>query len=277
MRHHLRWAGILAGAGILVAGAAPASAQLTDVGIFKNLTHEQTDGTTVTATGGFFNAIGDFTSAGDFGAATLSYPGPGSPENLPLTSPTNFGIGPGFPTQAAMDAAYPFGTYSFSFTGGTMGPASESVNYTADAYTADVPKLEAASFNALLGLSTSLSSLTLNFNAFTPSPLATSAFTFFTIFGSSQNCGFLAPSATSCAIDPRALTPGTTYDWELDFSDRVENFVGGVDLFTNFDVRTDGMFTTASIPESSTWTMALLGFAGLGFVARRRISSRAFV
>jgi hypothetical protein len=276
MHDHSRWVASLVGAGLVLVGAAPASAQLTFVGTFKNLTHEQTDATTVTPNGGFFNAGASFTNPGDFAAATLTYPGPGSPAGLPLVDPTDFGISPGFPTQAAMDAAYLFGSYVFNFSGGSMGPASETVSYTVDAYTADVPQLAAASFNALLGLSTSLSSLTLNFNSFTPSSNALEAFTFFTIFGSSQTCGFLDPSATSCTIDPRALTPGTTYDWELDFSDRIDHVVGGVDLYTDFDVRTDGAFTTAAIPEASTWTMALLGFAGLGFVARRRMRARAF-
>ena len=98
--------------------------------------------------------------------------------------------------------------------------------------------------------------------------------TFFSIFNSSQGCGFLSPSATSCTIDPQALTADTTYNWELDFSDRVEATVGGVLTYTDFDVRTDGSFTTAAVPEPASWAMLLAGFAGLGFVARRRASVR---
>jgi hypothetical protein len=190
-----------------------------------------------------------------------------------LTSPTEFGIGPSFPTQAAMDAHYPFGSYTFTVSG-ALPTATVTVDYTADAYTADIPQLTATSFNALLGLSTHLSSLTLGFNSFTPSPLATSAFTFFTVFGSTQGCSFLSPSATSCTIDPQALAPSTTYNWELDFSDRVEatQVINGspVLTYTDFDVRTDGSFTTAAVPESSTWAMMLIGFVGLGCLARRR-------
>ena len=150
-----------------------------------------------------------------FRDATLDYPGPGSPAALPLVNSTDFGISPGFPTQAAMDAAYPIGSYVFNFSGGSMGPASETVSYTVDASTADVPQLAAASFNALLGLSTSLSSLTLNFNSFTPSSNALEAFTFFTIFGSSQTCGFLDPSATVARSTrgrsrPERLTTGSS-------------------------------------------------------------------
>jgi len=263
----------------LLALSGQANAQLVSVGIFKNLTNEQTGPATVAPTGAFFNAGAQFSPAGEYDQAGVSYPGPGSPDSLPLTSPTTFANGPSFPTQAAMDAAYPFGAYNFNVSS-TSGPQTQtaSVNYTQDAYTSGIPQLTAASFNALLGLNTGLSSLTLNFNAFTPNALATSAFTFFTIFGSSQGCGFLSPSSTSCTINPQALTPGTTYTWELDFSDRIEtqtNF--GYFTYTNFDVRTDGIFTTAAsaVPEPATWALMMVGFAGMGFTAYRTSRRRA--
>jgi hypothetical protein len=256
----------------LLASAASSHAQVNNAGTFKNLTHEQTGPTTVIATGAFFNAEAFFDSPGQFDTAILTYPGAGSPAGLPLVSPTEFLIGPSFPTQAAMDAAYPFGSYTFTVSG-ALPTAIVTVGYTADAYTTDIPQLTATSFNALAGLSTNLSSLTLGFNAFTPSPLATAAFTYFTIFGTSQGCSGLSPSATSCAIDPQALAPGTTYDWELDFSDRIESTqdINGspVLTYTDFDVRTDGVFTT-SVPEASTWAMLLIGFVGLGCGARLR-------
>ena len=262
--------GVLCG---LFAGAAPSHAQLYNAGTFKNLTHEQTGPTTVVATGAFFNAEALFASPGQFDTAILTYPGAGSPATLPLTLPTTFSIGPSFPTQAAMDAAYPFGSYTFTVSG-ALPTAVVTVDYTADAYTADIPQLTATSFNALLGLNTHLSSLTLNFNSFAPSPLATAAFTYFTIFGPTiPGCFGLSPSATSCTIDPQGLAPGTTYNWELDFSDRIESTqeINGspVLTYTDFDVRTDGAFTTA-VPESSTWAMILIGFVGFGYLAHRR-------
>jgi hypothetical protein len=89
----------------------------------------------------------------------------------------------------------------------------------------------------------------------------------------------LSPSATSCTIDPQALSTNTTYSWELDFSDRVETTVDGVLTFTDFDVRTDGSFTTAAAatPEPSTWAMMLLGFVGIGYLGRRRMRALARV
>jgi hypothetical protein len=270
-----RTIGLLGGIGLVLSCAAPASAQLYNAGTFRNLTNEQTGPNTVVSTGAFFNAGGLFTSPGDYTTFTLTDPGPGSPENLPLNTPTSFGNGPSFATQADMDAAYPFGTYVIAVSGGTQPDTSVTLHYTADAYTSDVPQLSATSFNDLLGLSTGLSSLTLNFNAFTPSPLVTTALAYFTIFGSSQFCSGLAPSAGSCTIDPQALTPGKTYAWELDFSDRIENTVDGALTYTDFDVRTDGSFTTKAIPEPSTWAMGLIGFVGLGYATRRARTRRA--
>jgi PEP-CTERM motif len=266
---------ILFGSAAIAAGllglSGQSNAQLSDAGTFKNLTNEQTGPTTVSPRDPFFNALADFTNPGDYSSASLTVNG-GAPQDLPLTSPTGFGIGVGFPNQATMDAAFPFGTYVIALTAGTQPAISETLSYTADAYTSDTPRLDAASFNALLGLRTSLSSLTLNFNPFSPSGLATSAFTFFSIGGTSQGCGFLSPSATSCTIDPKALSPGTTFDWELDFSDRIETTVDGVLTGVDFDVRTDGSFTTAAAtPEPSTWAMMLLGFVGIGYLGRRRM------
>jgi hypothetical protein len=272
-----RQAGLLiaAAGGFVLAYAAPAMAQLTDVDIFKNLANEQTGAAIVSPVGAFFDVGGDFLPAGEFDTATMTYPGPGSPLSIPITSPTSLGYGsPLFPTQAAMDAAFPFGAYDITASNSvTMASDSSTIDYTVDAYTSDIPALTAASFGALNGLSTALSSLTLNFNSFTPSLGASFGNTYFTIFGTTQFCGGLAPSATSCTIDPQALLPGTTYTWELDFSDRTTGVdPNGVNQLLGFDVRTDGTFTTA-VPESSTWAMMLLGFAGLGFVGYRKTRS----
>src|SRR6476659_8755699 len=48
----------------------------------------------------------------DFDSASATYPGPGSPANLPISG-TSFGIGSSFyPTLGALHSDYPFGTYT---------------------------------------------------------------------------------------------------------------------------------------------------------------------
>jgi hypothetical protein len=274
-----RAAGLVGGLAIVIAGSATANAQLTFVGTFRNLVYGQSSPGSAAFVGAFFSADANFTLPGQYTAANLTYPVlPSGATTIPLSavSPTDFATSQGFTTQAAMDAAFPMGTYTFDVTGGSEPSQMVDVDYNIDAYTADIPLLSDTSFGALIGLDTKSSSLTLAFNAFTPAEPATVAFTFFSI-GGSQSCGFLDPSATSCTIDPSALAPGTTYTWELDFSDRIETPQGdGLVTYTDFDVRTDGVFTTAAAaaPEASTWAMILTGFAGLAFAARRRTPAR---
>jgi hypothetical protein len=252
---------------------APAQAQqLADAFTFKNVTYAQggLDGSVISSTGAFFNAGVDLQNPGDFDGVTLTYPGSGGPQALPQTGPKSFGIGPSFASQAAMDAAYPFGDYVLTASNSTtMATDTETLHYTADAYAGNVPALTASSYDALQGVKTSLGMLTLDFNAQDASPLATSTFNFFTIFNSPINCGFLSPATTSCTIDPQELKPGHTYTYELDFSNRIESSPNGVLDGVNFDVRTDGTFTTA-VPEPGVWALMLLGFGGLGAAMRAR-------
>jgi hypothetical protein len=177
-----------------------------------------------------------------------------------------------FPTQAAMDAAYPSGAYTFalSFSGGPPPPPSTlSMSYSGpDPFTSDIPALTPASFDALQGLNTHSGPLTLDFNSFTPGggTDAGAAASSFNIFFSGQGCDG-ASSATSCTINPSALLPGTTYHWGLSFSSVIVDSVdaGGT---LGFAVDTLGTFTTA-VPEPSTWAMMIAGFAGLGFAGYR--------
>ena len=89
----------------------------------------------------------------DFNSVSVTYPGPGSPASLPLVSPTKFGIGPSFATKSSMDAAYPFGTYTFT-ANNSAPPATQtaSLPYTLDACTANIPALSAATFAAPQGM-----------------------------------------------------------------------------------------------------------------------------
>ena len=163
-----------------------------------------------------------------------------------------------------MDTAFPFGTYSFQTNTGLTA----ALNYLLDAYTSDIPALDAATFNALQGMNPS-QPFTFHFNSFTPSANASSAATFLTVFGSSFGAGGLSPASTSAPMPANTLLPNTTYQYELDFSDRVSGSDpnSGVPTLIGFDVRTDGTFTTGTVPEASS--MVPLAAAFLGFAALR--------
>lgn len=238
-----------------IAPMAHADIQLVD--IFKNVVYDQTSGTAPTTPSSFFGDIElSSQNAGDFNSVIVTYPGPASPTSLPQVSPTFFSYGPSFATQAAMNAAIPFGTYAYSATGASSGTAA--LNYTTDAFTSAIPALNATSFNALNGLNPS-TALTIGFNPFTVNPLASQGFTFFTIFNGSGTAfadGFLAPGSTSLVLPANTLLSNTTYTFELDFSDRI-NGVGpnGGPTLVGSDVRTIGTFTTgatAPVPEPSS-------------------------
>jgi hypothetical protein len=168
-----------------------------------------------------------------------------------------------------MDAAFPFGTYSFSATG-NMAQNAFFV-YSVDAYTSDIPAISAATFAALQGMDPS-KALTWNFNAFAPNPNAAFGNTYLTVFGSSFGAGY-SNTTTSATMAANTLAPNTLYEWELDFSDRIPVFdsTDGVWTTLGFDVRTDGNFTTgaAPVPEPASMSLLALGL-GSGFLARRR-------
>jgi hypothetical protein len=261
-------------AAALAAGAAlPAHADIGDAFLFKNLVRTQTASGVSDLNGFFVNAGLDSQNPGDFDAVTLTFPD-ASTLAIPMTAPTTFSNGPGFATQADMDAAYPFGDYTLTATN-AMTAASQSVtlHYTADGYAQNIPALSDASFAALQGLNVNSSALTIDFNAQSASPLGTSDYTFFSLSDGGPSCNFLDASATSCTIDPHALLAGHTYSYQLDFSDRIESFPDGVLTGVDFDVRTIGSFTTA-VPEPATWAIMLAGFAGLGAALRMRRRAR---
>jgi hypothetical protein len=114
----------------LVATAGLASAQLTEADVGLNPTFEQTGPITVTSTGGFFAARAFVTSGSDFSGGTLTYGGSGSPQTLsfvPADTAWEFQT-PLDPSFSDLQTAFPTGGYTFNLTGGTMGPATVSLN-----------------------------------------------------------------------------------------------------------------------------------------------------
>jgi hypothetical protein len=265
-----------------VSAAKPAAANSVDpiTGyIYDNKVYEQTSNSAPTTPAGYFFNIGlFFTTAGDYTTGTATDPAIGSPQSLPAVpapgGPTEYNFSSAlYPTMAALHAAYPFGHYAITANGGTAGTATAYINYRHDYFTSAIPYL--TNFSALNGLNPA-ANFNVTFNSFTPNSHVSEGFTFLTITDVSTgvavvNDDFLSPTTISALISAGTLLPDTLYDYELDFSDRLNGYNNGSGSFTTqgFDLRTDGSFITGETPLPSTWFLMLSGIAGLGFVGLR--------
>jgi hypothetical protein len=260
------------GLSALIGSADPASADPITAFIFNNTAYEQTSSSAPTTPAFYFFNIGATQTAGDFNGASATYPGPGSPQSLPLINPTEFNFGsPRITSSAALRAAYPFGIYSITTTNTVTGSSTTGViNYTADYFTSTVPYL--INYSALNGLNPA-ATFTFNFPAFTPNPNVTEGFTFLTIYDATSGLvvtgdEFQPPSTTSFTIPANTLAPSHTYDFELDFSDRLNGpLVGNAFTAQGFDLRTDGSFTTAPAPSIGFGLPVFLAIGGVWFGA----------
>ena len=209
----------------------------------------------------------------------MTYGGPGSPQTLsyvPADGAWEYAIG--HASFSDLQTAFPTGGYQFDLTGGAMGPATVALNYDGDAYS-NVPEFSAASFAALQALNSD-DPITLDFNAMDVSPNATPGVNtiVFSITNSSNATVFneaFSPTDTSVTLPAFLLSPRQSYSFDLLFDDRITANDGGILLTQFYDTHTDGsIFTTAAIPEPSTWAMLLIGFAGLGFGGYRKARKR---
>ena len=261
----------------IVGAAGGANAAVNEIDIGLNPTFQQTGATTVVATGGFFSARAFLDSASDFNGGTLTFPGAGSPVALtPGADPTDPSLefSDSAATMAALNAAYPFGTYAFHLTNSVTSASQDaSLDYSIIADALSVPTLTAASFNQLQGLNAA-SGFTFDFNAFEQNPDADEAFLFLSVFDADGNSVFSANpdvSATGIFMSGGTLAAGKTYTFDLLFDSRIVGSDGDVGTEIFFDSHTGGTFSTAAaVPEPSTWAMMIIGLAGVGAALRRR-------
>jgi hypothetical protein len=269
----------------LMAAAPFVRAGLVEVNIFNNTVYEQTSSAApTTADHFFFDMGGNFNAAGDFDSVSVAFPGPGSPVSPTITG-KNFNFDSGsIATLAAVHTAFPFGTYTTTAENSmTSASQSGSLNYTADLFATVVPALTAATFTGLNGMNPA-APFTVSFNPFTPDASATEGFTFFTIHDPVTNAivfdaGFLAPSTTSVVVPANTLAPNKLYDFELDFSNRLDGFDRADQVFTEqgFDVRTDGSFTTGPIvPEPTGLAIVATGLITIFVIQRRLVPVRKY-
>ncbi len=134
----------------------------------------------------------------------MTYPGPGSPVALSQTDPSTFTYQtPFLANQAAMDAAFPTGTYQYDATG-IAGAQSTSSVYGTDLYPTAPPYLTGTDLSDLQGMNPRAPS-TFHFSPFPFDAAASNQFIFFTIRNEPSNAVVFdagssrrAPPASRC-------------------------------------------------------------------------------
>lgn len=232
---------------------SPASrADIDRYALFRDIFLSQTSASPPTAADHYHLSARVFSvNSGDFDTATLTYPGPDSPVQLTLVSPTLLNFVTLFSTQAAMDTAFPFGTYTVEATNTSTSVSEQlSINYTQNAYPNSIPALTAATFRGLQGLD-STHAFRVAFKRFVTNAAANESFIFFTIHDiiTGQvvvDRGFLPATTTSVNLPANTLHANTAYVFELNFSSRI----AGATFprrDQGFELRTQGSFRTGPV------------------------------
>jgi hypothetical protein len=221
-----------------------------------------------TGNGSMLSPIGSFFSMdlfsdnpNEFDTVQMTYPGLGSPVFLLQVGPTVFHYQtPYLANQAAMDAAYPMGTYQFAASLGGGTPTTTSLPYQSDYYPQSLPYLAGTNYHDLQGMNVHLP-FTFQFSPFVTGSLPTNSasWIFLTIYDYTKgafvfNQGFLPSTTTSLVLPANTLTPGDTFGYELIFDNRALNLPTPGTTFggqISYDYRADGLFT-AAVPEPTT-------------------------
>jgi len=266
----------------LVYGAPTARAgNIAYLDIFKNIDFLQTgDGQTLTGNGAFFSADLNSDTVNDYSSVSMTYPGPGSPVNLPEASSPSMDYHvqtTSFASQGDMDAAFPTGTYTFD----TDTADTATLRYTGDDYSITQPYLMGTDYSSLQGMDPG-DPFSFDFSPFETGSTATSSLIFFTIYDETlgetvYNEGFLPSSTASVTVPGGTLAFGDTFDYEIDFSNRDTGTGSGGALapLLGFDTRTDGTFTSeeqpATVPEPGTVALGSMLLLVPAALRRRKI------
>ncbi len=263
-----------------------AEAQTSYVDMFRSNSYTQTgNGNSLSLKGYFFSVDLNSVNPGDFATGTVTGPGPQTPVALILNpgNPTDLRYQTGFfPDQAAMDTAFPTGTYVFHGLGGTQGPLDATLHYTGNVYPASQPFLTGFDFMNLQGVNAS-NPISLHFSSYSFQSAASVQLQFLTIYDNTlsafvYNAGFLPQTATGITISANTLASGHSFTYELIDSNRVIDTAGIGANFApqlGFDYRTTGSFSTSKsvVPEPGVLqfgAIAAMFGVGMGLYSRRK-------
>jgi hypothetical protein len=267
---HFRAGGLALALAALI--ATPARADITFYNLFKVAGYSQTSDAQPVTPNGFFGTVGvDADTPGDLSGGQVTSSSPLSPMTLSGSDTSLVSYTPSYGSLAALDAALPNGTYTYTLSGGTFDGASATLTTPAsDAFASAVPYFTNNAFTALQGVSAS-SAINLTWNPYATPAGVNQPLTFIGITQVSNNQSVFGMvgdnNFTSTTVAANTLQAGTTYDLDIVYSARIasvpDNGFGDATAFTAYDIRTDLIFTTA-VPEPSS--LVLLGCAA-GIVA----------
>jgi hypothetical protein len=273
-------------AAVLLCGSSVARAGILIAEVHKSFGYRQVDATLVTE-----NWPGMATVSvtllpevpGDFDSATYTLPGSSTPASMTKVGPgvAFFGPTPFTTPEAALDAAYPSGIYTFTASNAaTSATQTVHVAYDQSLPPAAIPRIDADAYLALQHLNPT-TGFTLHFNAFAPDP--TVNFSETGLFIVDLTGGpyiqlvheYLPASSTSFSFAANTFTAGHRYLGDLAFFQGFEGVEG--DALTNGLVSRQTNFYFAvpddvplAVPEPGTWMMTLMGFGALGARIRTR-------
>jgi PEP-CTERM motif len=264
-------------AALLVCGTPIARAtNISFLDAFRNDSFTQTgNGNTLTPAGAFYSSDLFEGAANAYTSVTMAYPGPGSPIALsPLTSTQYHYQTASLPTQAAMDAAFPFGTYTF----GTNTTDTASFAYSSDDYALSRPYLTGTDYSSLQGMNPG-NAFAFHLSTYNTGVTASSSNIFLTIYDYTLGAfvfgaGFLPSTTASVTVPAGTLAYGHFFAYEINYDNRnlLPSPGATFDAQVGFDLRTDGTFRSAqqSVPEPATLALLGLGLAALGFSRRKQ-------
>jgi hypothetical protein len=208
---------------------------------------------------------------------TLTYPGPGSPQPIPPFFSTFYYLPQSFATQAALDAAYPAGTYTVTATNVNDGStATKSVTFSRDYYPNAVPQLTSNTYQSLQGLNAGQDNV-LSFNTFTPDPLAAHGYTLLTITdvatSTTPKVIELPANATDYTLAANSLAPHRDYLLDLYFVNTTATTDGRARTQYSEFYDTEVTFTTGPavvVPEPGCLSLAGVALAA-SVLWRRRV------